>query len=225
MVDPTKKSEEMADINDIDSQSVEDISAPGDEEIYDFSVDESLGDDIADDPWDRVAQLELELASLQEEMATLKDQALRAMADAENTRRRAKKERQDMSKYATSSFAREMLPVADNLRRALEAITEEDRNVNNNIKNLIIGIEATERQLSSAFETAGIQKLDPLNEEFDPNLHRVMFEVDGSDKPAGTIVQVLQSGYKIHDRLLREAMVGVSKGTDEQKSHKVDTTA
>lgn len=225
MVDPTNKTEDLTD-SEMENSVNKDSISPADEQVYDFSVDDSMDDDLSDDPWEQVAQLELEMASLQEEIATLKDQALRAMADAENTRRRAKKERQDMSKYATSSFAREMLPVADNLRRALDAVSEEDKNINNNVKNLIIGIEATERQLLAAFESAGIQKVDSVGEQFDPNLHRVMFEVDGSDQPAGTVVQVLQSGYKIHDRLLREAMVGVSKGpSDEEASHKVDTTA
>lgn len=149
----------------------------------------------------RVAQLEAEVAAL-------KDQALRAMADAENTRKRAQKERDDAMKYGTSAMAKELLGVADNLRRALEAAT----NLGAEAKGFLEGVEATERQLLAAFERAGIKKLEPLHEAFDPNFHRVMLEVENSGKPAGTVVQVLQAGYLIHDRLLREALVSVAKG-------------
>jgi molecular chaperone GrpE len=152
----------------------------------------------------RVAQLEAEVASL-------KDQALRAMAEAENTRRRAAREKEDASKYAVAGFAKDMLNVADNLRRALEAVPSESAE-NELVKSLTVGVEATERQLLAALERAGIKKLEPLGETFDPNFHQVMFEIENTGKPAGTVVQVLQAGYVIHGRLLREAMVGVAKG-------------
>jgi len=166
---------------------------------------------------DRVAKLEAEVASL-------KDQLLRAMAETENTRRRAQRDREDASKFAVSSFAKELVSVADNLRRALDAVPAEGREQDDVLKGLAVGVEATERQLFAAFDRAGIKKLDPAGEPFDPNFHQVMFEIENTGKAAGTVVQVLQPGYTIHGRLLREAMVGVAKGGDAGGQH-VDTKA
>ncbi len=170
-------------------------------------------------PEERVAQLEAEVASL-------KDQLLRQMAEVENTRRRAQRDREDASKFAVSSFAKELVTVADNLRRALEAVPAEGRENDEMLKSLAVGVEATERQLISAFERAGIKKIDPTGELFDPNFHQVMFEIENTGKSAGTVVQVLQPGYTIHGRLLREAMVGVAKaGPNEAGGQHVDTKA
>jgi molecular chaperone GrpE len=171
----------------------------------------------AGSPEDRVAKLEAEVASL-------KDQLLRAMAETENTRRRAQRDREDASKFAVSSFAKELVSVADNLRRALDAVPAEGREQDEMLKGLAVGVEATERQLFAAFDRAGIKKLDPTGEPFDPNFHQVMFEIENTGKAAGTVVQVLQPGYTIHGRLLREAMVGVAKGGDAGGQH-VDTKA
>ncbi|AWU94927.1 nucleotide exchange factor GrpE [Azospirillum ramasamyi] len=171
----------------------------------------------AGSPEDRVAKLEAEVASL-------KDQLLRAMAETENTRRRAQRDREDASKFAVSSFAKELVSVADNLRRALEAVPAEGREKDEMLKSLAVGVEATERQLFAAFDRAGIKKLDPTGEPFDPNFHQVMFEIENTGKAAGTVIQVLQPGYTIHGRLLREAMVGVAKGGDAGGQH-VDTKA
>jgi len=168
---------------------------------------------------ERVAQLEAEVASL-------KDQLLRQMAEVENTRRRAQRDREDASKFAVSSFAKELVSVADNLRRALDAVPAEGREHDEMLKSLAVGVEATERQLYAAFDRAGIKKIDPSGELFDPNFHQVMFEIENTGKPAGTVVQVLQPGYTIHGRLLREAMVGVAKaGPNEASGQHVDTKA
>ena len=156
--------------------------------------------------------------TLEQEVSTLKDQLLRALAEVENVRRRAQREREDVSKYAVSNFAKDLLPVADNLRRALEAAPVEAREGDDVLKNLAVGVEATERQLAAAFERVGIRKIEPLGETFDPNFHQVMFEVENTGRPAGTVVQVLQAGYTIHGRLLREAMVGVAKRGNEEAS-------
>jgi molecular chaperone GrpE len=153
-----------------------------------------------------------ELAAARAEAAQLKDQLLRAMAETENTRRRAQRDREDAQKYGISSFAREMLSVADNLHRALEAIPQEALAKDEALKTLYDGVAATERQLEAAFEKQAIKRIWPEGERFDSNQHQAMFEVPGSDKPAGTVVQVLQAGYMIHDRLLRPALVGVAKG-------------
>lgn len=171
----------------------------------------------AGSPEDRVVKLEAEVASL-------KDQLLRAMAETENTRRRAQRDREDASKFAVSSFAKELVSVADNLRRALDAVPAEGREQDEMLKGLAVGVEATERQLFAAFDRAGIKKIDPTGEPFDPNFHQVMFEIEHTGKAAGTVVQVLQPGYTIHGRLLREAMVGVAKGGDAGGQH-VDTKA
>ncbi len=151
------------------------------------------------------------LAALQAELDDTKDKLLRALAEAENTRRRASKERDDAGSYAISAFARDILSVADNLRRAIDA-TPAEALEDERIKNLFDGIEATERELLAAFEKNHVKKLDPLGEKFDPNFHEVMFESPGTGKPAGTVFQVMEVGYKLKDRLLRPARVGVAKG-------------
>lgn len=153
-----------------------------------------------------------ELSVFEGEVAALKDQWLRAMAETENLRRRATRDREEALKYASTNFGRDMLSIADNLRRALESCPSIEE-LAESVKALIQGIELTESALLSAFERHGITKIDPMGEKFDANLHQAMFEVEDESVPPGTVVQVLQVGYTMHDRLLRPAMVGVSKGT------------
>jgi molecular chaperone GrpE len=153
-----------------------------------------------------------ELEKVRAEAADYKDKALRATAELENYRRRAEKERDDVSKYAISSFAREMLPVADNLRRALDAQPPLEGEAAAVLKAFVSGVELTERELLSAFERFGLKKIDPLGQPFDHNIHQAMFEIEDPSKPAGIVVQVMQSGYLLKDRLLRPALVAVSKG-------------
>lgn len=160
------------------------------------------------------------MVELEAEHAKLKDQLLRALAEQENLRKRAEREREDAAKYGAAQIAKDLLSVADNLRRALEsgadAASDEAR------RNLIAGVEATERELIAAFERRGIRRLDPSGEPFDPNFHQAMFEVETAEHPAGTVMQVLQPGYVIHDRLLRPALVGVAKTPGQGR---VDTKA
>lgn len=171
--------------------------------------------DIAED-LERQAESETkELSMLEEEVATLKDQWLRAMAETENLRRRATRDREEALKYASTNFGRDMLSIADNLRRALENCPPQEE-LPESIKALIQGIELTESALLSAFERHGVKKIEPMGEKFDANLHQAMFEVEDESVPAGMVVQVLQVGYVLHDRLLRPAMVGVSKGGVKQ---------
>lgn len=158
---------------------------------------------------------------LREENARLKDQMLRALADAENTRRRAEREKEDTAKYAVTKFARDILNVADNLRRAMEAVPAEAKENNPAMTALLEGVEATERELLDTFGKHGVSRIDPLDEKFDPNFHQAMFEVENTGRPPGTIVQVMAAGYVLNGRLLRPAMVGVAKGEPQ----KVDTTA
>lgn len=162
-----------------------------------------------------------EFGLLTAENAKLKDQALRALAEVENMRRRAERDREDANKYAISSFARDLLSVADNLNRALAAVPA-DHAGDEMVKNLIAGVEATERELLAAFERRGLTRLAPMGEKFDPNFHQAMFEVPDNSHPVGTVVQVLAPGWVIHDRLLRPAMVGVSKAAEPVR---VDTKA
>lgn len=165
------------------------------------------------------------IAELESEVAKLKDQLLRALADQENLRRRAERERDDAGKFAIVAFARDMVSVADNLRRALDSLPAEDdaEQEDETLKALREGVDATERELVGALERRGVKKVDPLGERFDPNFHEAMFEVAGSDQPTGTVVQVLQPGYMIHERLLRPARVAVVKS--DTPPQKVDTTA
>jgi molecular chaperone GrpE len=161
-------------------------------------------------------ELVAKLEALQAENLQLRDQALRALAEAENARKRALKEREDAAKYGISSFAKDLVTVADNLRRALEAIPTEALQADPHLKNLNDGIEATERDLLKSFEKNGIKKLNPMGEIFNPNFHEVMFEAPGTGKAPGIIIQVIETGYTLNDRLLRPARVGVAK--DEGQS-------
>lgn len=170
-----------------------------------------------------------ELAAAQVEIAALKDQLLRSLAEAENLRRRAQREKEDATKFGITGFARDLLPVADNLRRALEAVAPEALANDEALRNLVTGVELTERQLLAGFEKHGLQRVDPMGQKFDSNLHQAMFEVPGTDQPAGTVVQVLQPGYVLNERLVRAAMVGVAKGDPQpandggEPSGRVDT--
>jgi molecular chaperone GrpE len=154
---------------------------------------------------------EIRVTELEAELAEHKDRLLRALAETENVRRRAQRDREDALKYAVSGFARELLTAADNLRRALESLPESEVK-DERTRSLLAGVAATERELLSIFERHGIKRIDPYGERFDHNLHQAIFEAERPDQPSGTIVEVLQPGYVLHDRLLRPAMVGVAKG-------------
>jgi molecular chaperone GrpE len=171
--------------------------------------------------------LEEQLAAAQAEAAENKDKALRALAEAENVRRRLQRERDDAVKYGISNFAKDLLSAADNLRRAIASLPEAQVK-DEATKSLLAGVAATERELLAALEKHGVRRLDPKGERFDHNLHQAIFEAENTGQPAGTIVEVLQPGYVLHDRLLRPAMVGVAKaGASEPRKpgEFVDTRA
>ncbi len=157
------------------------------------------------------ASQETRAADLEAELAEYKDRLLRALAETENVRRRAQREREDASKYAIAGFAKDLLSAADNLRRALESLPESEAK-DKRTRSLLAGVAATERELLGVFERHGIKRIDPKGEVFDHNLHQAIFEAERPDYPAGSVVEVLQPGYVLHDRLLRPAMVGVAKG-------------
>ncbi len=154
------------------------------------------------------------VARLEAEVQRLKDQLLRALAETENVRRRAQREREEQVRYAAATFARDLLNVADNLRRALDAVPAAALQSDEALKTLADGVALTERELLAAFERNAVRKVEPAEgERFDPNLHQAMFEVPNTGQPAGTVVQLMQPGWIMHDRLLRPALVGVAKGS------------
>ncbi len=160
------------------------------------------------------------------ENADLKDRVLRTMAEMENLRRRTEKEVRDARQYAVSGFARDMLAVSDNLRRALEAVSEETRAAADEaMRSLIEGVEMTEREMLNQLEKNGVKRIDPAGEKFDPNFHQAMFEVPNSEVPNNTVVQVMQAGYVIGERVLRPALVGVSKGGPKERRAEDGTAA
>jgi molecular chaperone GrpE len=148
-----------------------------------------------------------------EAAAEFKDKLLRTLAEMENLRKRTEREISDARTYGVSNFARDVLAVADNMHRALEAIGPEARvQADGTLKTLIEGIELTERELLKVLSKNGVKKFSPEGEKFDPNLHEAMYEMPTADLPAGHVAQVMQAGYMLGDRVLRPAMVGVSKG-------------
>lgn len=147
------------------------------------------------------------------ENADLKDRMLRLAADMENLRRRTQREVADAKTYAVANFARDMLGVSDNLRRAIEAVSDEKRESGSEeFKSLLEGVEITEKSMISQMERHGVQMLEPEGEKFDPNFHQAMFEIPNPEVPNNTVLQIVQAGYQIGGRVLRPAMVGVSKG-------------
>ncbi len=153
--------------------------------------------------------------ALRSENAELKDRTLRTLAEMENLRKRTEREKAEATLYAATNFALDLLSVADNFSRALSAVTEEQRNAADEVtRNLLAGVEVTERELLNVFERHGIRKMDPLGQKFDPTMHQAMLEVASADQAPGTVVQVLQAGYQIGERCLRPALVAVAKAAE-----------
>jgi len=151
--------------------------------------------------------------ALEREHAETKDRLLRALAEMENLRKRTDREIAESRLYSLTSFGRDLLVVADNMRRALDAVAPELRSsAEGGVKALIEGVELTERELLKALEKNGVRQFTPQGEKFDPNVHQAMFEIPDATVPAGSVVQVVQPGYMLGDRVLRPALVGVSKG-------------
>lgn len=165
-------------------------------------------DQLADAAAHDAASEEVELQKIQQKLNDTKDQLMRALAETENLRKRAERDRQDASQYAITQFARDLLSVADNLSRAVLEMEKVD---SPEVANLLEGVKITQNELLKAFEKHKIKQVNPLHGPFDHNHHQAMFEVETSDHPAGTVVELLQPGYVLGDRLLRPALVGVSK--------------
>ncbi len=197
-------------------------SEAGASEVESPETGEPLDDGGADTAaQDRITELEAQLAEIN-------DRYLRARAETENVRRRGEKEREDALNYGSANFARDILSVSDNLRRALDALPADSLEKDETLKSLATGVELTEKELQAALERHGVTVIDAEGEKFDHNLHQAMMEVPGTEHPPGTVVQVLQVGYTIKDRLLRPAMVSVAKGAASdkpEKGSKLDTSA
>tara|TARA_Y100001936_G_scaffold237501_1_gene268141 strand:+ start:516 stop:1169 length:654 start_codon:yes stop_codon:yes gene_type:complete len=203
-----KTSKETPELEDSNQSAIEeetmDTTSAAEEKSSDFP------DDDKNSPWGEEGP--------EAEIADLKDKLLRALAENENTIRRAKREREDTAKYATANFARDMLTVSDNLGRAIEAIPESLQTADDTIKAFLEGINLTSRELLGLLERHGIKKISPLGEKFDHDQHEALFEIPTSDEEPGTVVQVIEDGFMIYDRLLRPAKVGVSKADLIEKS-------
>ena len=159
------------------------------------------------------------ISDLEQKASDLKDQLMRTLADGENLRKRTLKDVEHSKKYSHISFVKDLVSSVDNLQRALEAVPEDTSSLPEPIKNLIIGLEIIEKEFISTLENHNVKQIDPLGEKFDYNFHQAMFEVPTNDNEPGTVVQVSQKGYILHDRLVRPAMVGISKKIDENNNH------
>ena len=203
----------------------EDIKETNESEIID-DINEDNTDEINPDnndtneePADEEIQ-DTEEDILKEEIKTLKEEKIRVLAEMENLRKRFDREKIDSIKYGSVNFARDILSPGDNLERALSAINQEEEHPQS-IKNLIEGLLMVKKELSTALEKNGITKIESLDKKFDPNLHQAMMEIENNDLEEGIVVQEIQTGYMMHDRLLRPAMVGVSK--KPQKATEVES--
>ena len=207
-----KKKDEISETSQ--SENLEEISEenPSDTNIQN---EEENGEPIEEEV------KETEEEKLKEEIKTLKEEKIRVLAEMENLRKRFDREKVDSIKYGSVNFARDILSPGDNLERALSAINKEEEHPQS-IKNLIEGLLMVKKELSSALEKNGITKIDTLNSKFDPNLHQAMMEIENNDLEEGVVVQEIQTGYMMYDRLLRPAMVGVSKKTKQETETKKD---
>lgn len=184
----------------------------------DNKQNDELNEDIAEAAAPAAAEgLEALLAERDEEIATLKDRMLRAAAETENVRRRLEREKADASTYAATGFARDILSIADNLTRAIAAIPESARD-NDVVKSVITGVEMTAKELDSVFQRHGIARIESIGQKLDPHKHQAMMEIENGDVEPGTIIQELQAGYVMKDRLLRPALVGVAKAKAEAEA-------
>lgn len=172
---------------------------------------------------DDVSLLHSKIHQLAEESARYKDQWVRSVAEAENTRKRLQRELEDNARYAVSNFAKDMVEVLENLSRASNSIPQDAVNSSDVLKTLNDGLSLTRQEMLRTLEKYGIQRIDPVGQKFDHNFHQAVVQIPRTDVPDGTVVQVVQAGYVIHDRLLRPAMVAVSKWMEPPE--KVDTTA
>lgn len=208
-------------MSDKDKPLDEDMAAAADA-AKDMASELAANDDMASDEAapDFAADAD-PVEQLMNENGELKDQLLRALAEAENVRRRSERQVREANIYSVSGFARDMLTIGDNLQRTLEAVPEEAKS-ETNMASMLEGVELTMRELKNTLEKHGVKEISPKGEKFDPNFHQAMFEVQNPDAPANSIIEVVQNGYVIGERVLRPAMVGVAKGGPKFETAPVD---
>ncbi|MDA9958495.1 nucleotide exchange factor GrpE [Alphaproteobacteria bacterium] len=188
--------------------------AGSDKAATDGAMDDILNDVLAGAETKGDADVQDPLTAMTAERDQLKDQLLRALADTENMRRRSEREAANVRKYGHTPFARDLVGAIDNLARVVESAPENLDQADETVKSLITGIQLSWTELQSVIEKHGIKRVEPLGEKFDYNFHQAMFEVPTNNQPSGMVLEVVQHGYILHDRLLRPAMVGVSKAGD-----------
>ena len=214
---------------DSSKQTMNEETENKDVELDEGTVEEETSQeepvDLQNDEEGEVNEPSKSLDELEAKISELKDQLLRTVADSENLRKRLEREKEQTRKFGIANFAKDLLSIADNLGRALDAAPTKEDVEDQALENLVLGIQMTEQELQKAFENNNIRKIDPLGEKFDYNFHQAMFEVEETDKEPGIVVQVLQPGYAIDDRILRPAMVGVAAAKGEKKNVAVDTKA
>ncbi len=193
-------------------------AAPETDETLEGAPVETVAEDGMEMALETDAVLAERLAAVEAERDKFRDDYLRALAEVENTRRRAARDKADAGKYAISNFARDLLSVSDNLRRAVDSVAPEEREGHPAFESLIAGVEMTEKELMSVFERFGVRPIASLGEPFNPHVHEAMLEIPDETVPHGTVVHVLEPGFMIHDRPLRAARVGVSKGGPKRVS-------
>lgn len=204
-------------------ENIENPEGTSKEEALLDAIEQSKADAEQENGTSQADDQATEIARLQEEVNKYKDQWIRAVADAENTRKRAQRDLEESSRYAVTNFARDIADVLENLIRASSSIPAESREENELLKTLGEGVDLTLQEMIKALEKHHISRIHPIDEKFDHNFHQAVVQIERTDVPEGTIVQVIQAGYMLHDRLLRPAMVAVSK--QPQNPTKVDTTA
>ncbi len=202
-------------------QTETEIKEDNQTENIDSVIEEGDSEDISekDENIEESSEVETEEETeeerLKEEIKDLKEEKIRVLAEMENLRKRFDREKIDSIKYGSVNFARDILSPGDNLDRALSSINDEEKH-SQSIKNLIDGLLMVKKELSSALEKNGITKIESINKKFDPNLHQAMMEIESDELEEGLVVQEIQAGYMMHDRLLRPAMVGVSKKKNKE---------
>ncbi len=185
------------------------------EENTNIDQDTNTGEVNVDKNGDEDISVEQTVENQNKEIKELKDQLLRSLAESENLRKRTIKEIADAKKYSHIYFIRDLVSSVDNLQRALEAVPDDKSQLSEPIKNLVIGLEIVEKEILNTFEKHSLKQINPLGEKFDYNLHQAMFEVPTNEKEPGYVIEVSQKGYILHDRLVRPAMVGISKKSEE----------
>ena len=204
----SKKNEETKSVDD-EKNNDKEQSTINDEIVEDQTTDQS---NIEDE--NNTATI----SDLEEKVLVLKDQLMRSLADGENLRKRTLKDIENSKKYSHISFVKDLVTSVDNFQRALKAVPEDKSSLPEPIKNLIVGLEIVEKEILATLEKHNVKLIDPMGEKFDYNFHQAMFEVPTNEEEPGKVVEVSQKGYVLHDRLVRPAMVGISKKIDENPS-------